>query len=515
MVRAGCRWASCLLVVLALGATAMAQPGFGERKKRAEPKDAPSAPAATPEPMPQADKSSVTPPPDWTDKDPERKPPSADAERGVYFAHKTADGLRYVWSLPKPFEKGKGYDLIVMLHPDGQDFRWGPANHPRLSDGPIFKPDCIVVSVDGIAADARRPGARFFEPSSENAVRFRDVILEFSRIFPTRGIYLYGQGEGGKFAAYFAVSFPALADGVLAHGSGIVDGSAAKNSVPMLFMHGAKDAVMPLQVSLDAAEQFTGLGHTSARVRILRGFNDFTSAVSAADMIDYLRAMRSDNPDIILERVRGMLKPKPPDELNYRPIPWFAGATAALKRITTDGVLEKPATAEQRTAAQALLDKIDAFGATLVTRAQELLTQADLKEPPLELVGGSWLGYLTALRDDFRGVPSVEALAEKYRFDKTTNEHMAKAQDLIDTWNTSASDVTRFEATVDALPACFLYEGLPVDMPGRMRASMRKADELELTQYDRDRYEYVTMYEQGWRDGWREYQKDVRRWRVE
>ncbi|MBY0310748.1 MAG: hypothetical protein K2W85_01620 [Phycisphaerales bacterium] len=513
MVWAGCRWASCLLAVVSLALPAVAQPGFGERKKPAEPKPAPEAPA--PMPGPDAKPQSVTAPPEWTDKDPERKPPSSDAEQGVYFAHKTADGLRYVWSLPKPFEKGKAYDLIVMLHPDGQDFRWGPANHPRLKDGPVFKPDCIIVSVDGIAADARRPGARYFEPSSENAVRFRDVMLEFSRVFPVRGMYVYGQGEGGKFAAYFACSFPALADGVLAHGSGMVDGSAAKNSVPMVFMHGAKDSNTSLQLSFDAAEQFTSLGHPAAHVRVLRGYNDFTSAVSAADMIDYLRAMRTESPDVILERVRSMLKPKPPDELNYRPIPWFAGATRALKRITTPEMLEKPATAEQKAAAQALLDKIDAFGGQLSTRAREMLASADLRQPPLELVGGAWLGYLTALRDDFRGVPSVDALAKEMDFDNATADHMAKAQDLIETWNTSASDTRRFEAAIDALPGCFLYEGLPVDMPGRMRASMRKADELELSTGDRDRYEFVTLYEQGWRDGWRDYQKDVRRWRVE
>lgn len=515
MIWAGCRWASCLLAVLSLAGPAVAQPGFGERKKPAEPKPATDSPTPTPETMPDPSASSVTPPPEWTDKDPERKAPSADAEPGVYFAHKNADGLRYVWSLPKPFEKGKGYDLIVMLHPDGQDFRWGPANHPRIKDGPVFKPDCIIVSIDGIAADARRPGARFFEPTSENAVRFRDVMLEFSRVFPVRGMYVYGQGEGGKFAAYFAVSFPALADGVLAHGSGIVDGSAAKNSVPIVFMHGAKDASTPLQQSLDAAEQFSGLGHPAAHVRVLRGFNDFTSAVSAADMIDYLRAMRSDNPDIILERVRAMLKPKPPDELNYRPIPWFAGAARALKRITTPEILEKPATAEQKAAAQALLDKIDAFGAQLAINAREMLKASGITQPPLELVGGPWLGYLTALRDDFAGVPSVDALAKEMDYDRATADHLAKAQDLIETWNTSASDSRRFEAAIDALPGCFLYEGLPVDLAGRMRASIRKADELELSVGDRDRYEFVTLYEQGWRDGWRDYQKDVRRWRVE
>ncbi len=513
MVLAACRWTASVLAVLLVSELAIAQPGFGERRRPIEPKAPPDAPA----PMPEPDRGteSVTAPPEWTDRDPERKAPSADAEPGVYFAHKTADGLRYVWSLPKPFEKGKAYDLIVMLHPDGQDFRWGPANHPRIKDLPAFKPDCIVISVDGIAADARRPGARFFEPSSENAVRFRDVMLEFGRLFPVRGMYLYGQGEGGKFAVYFAVNFPALADGVLAHGSGIVDGSATKNNVPMVFMHGAKDGITSLQVSFDAAEQFTALGHPSARVRVLRGFNDFTSAVSAADMIDYLRATRSQDPEIILERVRSMLRPKPPDELNYRPIPWFAGAAAALRRITVAGALDKPPTPEHTAQAQALLDRIDGFAAQLADRAREMLAAADLARPPLELVGGPWLGYVTALRDDFRGTPAVDALAEELRFDESSAEHMAAAQELIETWNTSASDQARFQAVADLLPSCFLYEGLPVDMPGRMRASMRKADELELTQSDRDRYEFVTLYELGWRDGWREYQRDIRRWRSE
>ena len=70
--------------------------------------------------------------------------------------------------------------------------------------------------------------------AAENCVRFRDVLLEFSRNLPVRSIFLYGQGGGGKFAAYFSVAFPALADGVLAHGTAIAENSAIKTTVLML-----------------------------------------------------------------------------------------------------------------------------------------------------------------------------------------------------------------------------------------------------------------------------------------
>src|SRR5690606_29815273 len=123
-------------------------------------------------------------------------------------------GLRYTWSLPPTFQKGKACDLVVLCHGTGLDYRWGHANHDPLT----FRTNDIIISPDGPSEGPN--GTRLFLGEPEDAIIFRDFLLEMSRVFPARGIFLYGHSQGGFFVAYFAGEWPAAAEGVVAHASG-------------------------------------------------------------------------------------------------------------------------------------------------------------------------------------------------------------------------------------------------------------------------------------------------------
>lgn len=510
------RWRVMMLVCVLSGgyaaARADAQPTFG-RPKETRPRE--SKPGEDPNRI-ESDPTMARVAEDWRDEDPERTAPSAEATPGIWYAWKTAESFRYGWSLPATYEKGQGYDLIVLLHPDGADFRWGIANHPRVErDTPpdrAFRVENLLVSVDGVTAGSRRPEQRKFECTPENAVKFRDVLLEFARTLPVRRMYLYGVGGGGRFAAYFSNMFPALADGVLDHGGGIADNAAVMSTVPIVFMHGAKDSMTPPARSVRAKDEYESAGHKGVRVRLLRGYNDFLNPVRASECLDYLQGMRADDADEAVDYAVRMLTAKPADEFDYRCPVWYAGAYEVLNRVVRGEGFENPPPESARARAAALIKRIDDEGAGHVARVRELMGPGDASS--LALDGGPWLGYLVALRDDFRGVKPVSEFMAEIGLDAVVARQEAAAAELATAWADAISDRQKFETAMALLPGCFLVETLPVDLGARLRACYRKADELELSSESRDRFEYLSLLERGQRDGLEEYQQVWERWRV-
>lgn len=521
------------LVALALVASlgvgvrpADAQPTFGPKKPPApkpddgkgQPGEKPAGPARVPRAPGTGAPGTSQIPEEWTTDDAPREAPSQDGKPGEWYCWKTTDGTRYAWSLPAKYEKGKAYDLIVLLHPAQMDFRWGPSNHMRGEEG--FRPDCVVVSVDGMSANPRRPDLRTFETTAENCVRFRDVLLEFSRVLPVRHIILYGQGGGGKFAAYFSSAFPALADGVLNHEGGMVDGGAVKSTVPMVFMHGAKDSITPLRTSVEAVKGYQEAGHKSVRLRVLREYNDFPNETCAGECVDYLRAMRTDNPAEVVAAAKRMLTPKGADEFGYRPTPWFAGAMGVLGRFgeatgTGVGKFEKEPDAEVKKEAEALIAKIEKEAEANVTNIRTLLKASGMEKGDLELDGGAWQGYLLAARDDFRGVKAMEALATELKLDEKIAAHTELAAEIWAVWSVSAQEGEKYAKAVELITKSYLCEGLPVDLLPRCRAIMKKADELEIDSESRNMYEFIQLWEQGWREGLEAYKMRLGEWDVE
>lgn len=488
------------------------QPTFGRPKPKNPPPERVDQPLGPDGPRP----ARIPPEQDWRDDDPPRLQPEPTADPGKVFLWKTDDGTRYAWSLPFDFDPNEPYDLVVLLHPARMDFRWGFSAHRREKTG--FRPNDVVVSIDGMGGDLRRPNQRFFTVSKEAAIRFRDIMLELSRVFGPRHLYLYGSGAapesgaGGTFALAFAAEFPALADGVLVHAASPAPDTVAASSTPIVFLQGAKDSFHPLRHSLDALAAYREEGHQSVRLRVLREYNDFPNPVRADECLHYLQAMAATEPADVLAHVERMLAPKLLDEFNYAAPVWYSSAYAALGRLLGSAAnpLNDVPEALAARAAQ-LQDAIDAEAQAHVDALRPLL-QTDTGAG-LALDGGPWLGYLLAFRDDFAGVPSAEALAATLGLDALITEHAARARDIIDAFDQgdAIAESELFARIVETLPHCYLFEALPIELVGWTRAAMRKADELGLAERHTRDYEYVQLWERGWRDGLSAYE---RRWRL-
>ena len=123
------------------------QPTFGPKKPREKPVEPegatrPDAGAPKPPTPPRPVNPGVTPPPEeWNQDDGERKEPSGDAKPGEWFCWKTADGLRYAWSLPAKYEKSTGYCVA------------GPCAGRSLESVPVHVVEGFVLLDDSVDAD--------------------------------------------------------------------------------------------------------------------------------------------------------------------------------------------------------------------------------------------------------------------------------------------------------------------------------------------------------------------------
>ena len=510
-------WVAAVGAAVSVHAAATAaQPTFGKPKARpAEKQDTPGerTPAAEDDVLGSTGNPSAPGWSEWRDTDPERGAPSADAEPGKPYAWKTREGIRYTWTLPTDFKKGEGYDLVVLCHPDRADFRWGIMNHPAPATAGErgFRPRDIVVGIDGTTAQERIPDSRSFDVEPGSVVQFRDLVLEVSRAFPVNRIYLYGSGGGGRFAQCFASSFPALADGVVAHGCGAISDCVKKGDMPLVLMHGAKDLITPLHVSFDAAREYADAEHENVRVRVLQAFNDFPNPVRASECIDWLKAMRSDDAAEVLAGARAMLTPKKPDEYEYRTAVWFGAAREALGRVVGEGERAiKDAPEEARAEAGALIEKIEAEGARHAAILKGKINPAGLAAQSLD--GGAWLGHLVAMREDFRGVKSVEEFAKAIGYDRLAREHEETAIGFTETWSPDGDAASQFEDGADVIQKCWLSQSLPLDFGARMRFWSRKAEEMKIPADALEKYEYVANWEKGWKDGLEAYEAEWRKW---
>lgn len=555
-----------LLMGAVLGASLeSAQPTFGRPKpdkKKSNPRqtdptpvmepgeDTPTAPAPDEpeEPLPIDEPSSsssfrfVASPEEWLETDPPRQAPAANLTPGETYAWRSSDGLRYSFTVPANYrpDDSAGYDVVIICHPRGDDFRWGAANHlsakaavDRGSARLAFRPNNFVVCVDGVGALPTRPKFRSFPSSPGAMVRFRDFVLELTRSLPARRFYLYGfgggdgedgDGAGGRFVLEFARQFPALADGVIAYGSGWSEDVTDRLNVPVVIMHGVKNGLVPLSSAMQLHSDYVELGSKLVRLRPLRAFNDYPNPVRVSECIDWLAGARTDSPAEALAAIEAMLTPKGGDEYDYVAPVWYAGAREILGRILDEQIPlageapfegNKAPSDEIKTRARAIVQQIDDAARAHIAALRTSLPDGKLAAD-LVLDGGPWLGHLIAARDDFRGVAPMEQLAESLKFDSVAAEHAAIGRDLVSEW-TTRTDEDNFALVVAMLPKCFFYEGLPVNMPSRMKAWRRKSQsgELALPADQIEGFENVTNWDDGVRKGLDEYQRIWRVWRFE
>jgi len=502
--------------LLLAAAPVVAQPSFGKPRPKpapSTPEVAPSAPAAEDALLHSTANPAAPGWKEWQDTDPQRLAPSSDAAPGTPFAWKTREGLRFTWTLPQNYKKGEAYDLVILCHPNRADFRWGTLNHPAPATAKdrAFRPGDIVVSIDGTTAADRNPDLRTFETTTNSIIQFRDLVLEISRTFPVNRIYLYGMGGGGTFVQCFASNFPALADGVVAHGCGASAECIKKGNTPLVLIHGAKDLMVPLYISFEARSAYLEADHKNVRLRILQSFNDFPNPVRASEGLDWVKAMRTDDPQQALDSIRAMLTPKRADEYEYRTVVWFGAARQALSRLIGEGEQPiKSVSAEIAAAAQSLIEKIEAEGEKHIAVLRPQINPAGLAETALD--GRPWLGHLIALREDFRGVHSVETFVSSIGYDDLLTAHDDVALGFAGSWTPDGDAKFAFEEAADVIQRCWLSQFLPMGIGPRMRFFARKADELKLAPDALEKFEYFQNWEKGWKDGLAAYESLWRKW---
>ncbi len=446
--------------------------------------------------------------------DPPRLAPDGKAETGKAWAWTSDGGLRYTWVLPKGYDdSARTYNLILICHGTGLDYRWGAANYKPGA----FRPGDIVVSMDG--PTEAEDGTHLFLGRPDDSMAFRDFLLEMSRAFAVGRIFLYGHSQGSFFVTYFAGVFPGLAEGVVAHASGVwtwTNTVGGIQDVPIVFMHGTKDPVVPYAQSIGARDYYAKKGHKMVGLRRLPGYNHWPNAVRASECLDFCIGMSSSDPAEVLACAAAMLKVKGPDEYEYECAPAYSLARQVLRRLVEDKPLGRieleDLTPESKAAAQALIDRIDAEGAKHVAALRKQI--AAPKDFVLD--GGGWLGYLVSLREDFRGVESVEAYIKEIGFDEEAARNAEAAKPLLEAWYGRGDEWTekaRFEAAAATLPHCFLYEPLPPDLAATMKKWHDNAKDLALSEESLERYENVELWQAAWKAGLEEYAAIWKHWK--
>lgn len=462
-------------------------------------------------------RAKTSPGADWGDNaaDPDQKNPSWDAKPGEWYAAKTDAGVRYVWSLPVEAERGKSYDVFISLHPAGENARWIIGSHADVNTEARFRPRDIVVGVDGLTATASSDEHRRFAVGPEPIMAMRDVALQMTRTLPGRRFYLYATADASDFALAFAARFPALADGVLVYRLDRAAEFGFKGTAPMVFMHGARDSRTPLARSLQARAAFEEKGHTGVRLRVLPSFNDYPNPVRASECLDWIVAVQADSASEVLDRVKRILTPKPADQFSYVAPVWFSGAYEALGRITgreTPGKW-KPASGisdEALAEATALERAIDAHAAKHVEELKKLVTAP---ESLAAMDGSPAPAWLWHAREDFRGVPAMEAYITELSYDATLAEHLSAAADLASRWDQTQDPLERVEALPEFLPGACLAPTLPFGMAGAFRIAAKQSEQ-GLPEDLNELNEAAANVDKTWNEGPRAYRDVWRQWRL-
>ncbi len=444
--------------------------------------------------------------------DPARLEPSLTAELAKAFAWTFQNRLRYTWVLPAGIKPGARRDLIIICHGTGLDYRWGSANYKPGQ----FRPSDIVLSVDGPSkAD---DGSRLFLGNEHDAEVFADFIVEVSKIFQTDRVYLYGHSQGSFFVCYFIGQHPELVDGAVAHASGVwtwTQYNADVARIPLAFMHGTNDPVVPYGQSVGGRDWYREQGHRAVQLRRLPGYNHWPNGDRASECLEWCIGMRTEDPARALAAAREMLRPKGTDEYGYEIAPWFSGARDVLRRLEGAGPRAFDAAALEKAGpgalaeAKALAQKIEAAGVAQVERLREQIKSRD----DLKLDGRPWLGHLLALREDFRGVDAVEAFLKELDFDQMAKEQDKASSEFQAIWWDRGTPAEKFAAATATLPRCFLLDTLPSGMGAQLEAWFKAAEANHLGPDAGRSYAAVAQWRSAMAEGLKEYREVWKAWK--
>jgi len=429
----------------------------------------------------------------------EPREPGAGATPHKVYETTSRGGLRYTWVVPAEPAPAGERALTILLHGTGLDYRWGHANHPAGK----FRPNDVVISVDGTSPAA--DGSRLFLGEKKDVDAFHELLVELRERFAVDRVFLYGHSQGGFFVAYYAGERPEDIAGVVAHASGAWSGSKTTGGVrdlPIVFLHGTADPVVPYTNSTGTRDHYRKQGLDLARLRRLPGYNHWPNSVRAGECLDWCAGMVAKDAAYAFSRAEELLRPKGKDSVEYQTAVDFAGAASILERFTAKSPrkLEKIPKAAA-SAAKALLAKVDAAGKEHRQKIQKGLRGG------LRLDGGAWLGHLLAVREDFRGVPSIEELCAALSFDERAAEHAAAARRALAPWYDDRPPAAIYSAAVEEIPNAFLSDAWPVGYAEKLVEWHAAAEANAIPAKDRARFAAVEAWRRGLEEGEKAYRE--------
>jgi predicted esterase len=436
----------------------------------------------------------------------EDKPPDGMAKPLKAYGWKSKNDLRFVWWLPKDYDPEKPRNMTVICHGTGLDFRWGYWNNRPG----IFRPDDIVVSVDGPTPDR---DSRLFMGEKKDADAFSAFLTEMRGAFAVDRVFLYGHSQGGFFVVYFAGEHPDQVAGVVAHASGAWNWSKTKGDVQKVavaFMHGSSDPVVPYIQSPGSRDAYAKAGFDRLYLRRLDRYEHWPNAVRATESLNWCQGMTAKTPAEALACALDILRVKKPDEYQWTTIVGFAGARDVLRRIEKKG----PAPFEdvpEDVAAQAAewVKKIEDAGAEHVAAIK-----AELKgKKNLKLEEGAWIGRLVPMREDYRGVDSVEAYLQEIGFDALAKGQEKAGLAIRAAWDPDKDPKKSYEAMVDNIGKAFLFDGIPPGTADKMKEWNAAAKKLKISAIEQKKYADYETWQKGWEDGLKAYEETWKKWK--
>lgn len=437
---------------------------------------------------------------------PDLDPAAGAGEPGTVYQWRAENGLRFTWLLPEGYSPEEPRDVTVILHGTGLDYRWGHWNHPTG----VFRPGDIVVSVDGPTKDG---DTRLFMGETADGKAISAFLKELRGEFPVDDLFLYGHSQGGFFAVWFAGEYPDEISGAVAHASGAWNWSKMGRDVkkvPLAFMHGTGDPVVPYRQSPASRDSYADKDFDLLHLRRMQGYNHWPNAVRANEVIGWCDGMATEDPEEALSEALEILRKKPADQYSYETTVGYAAARDVLRRLVGEGPrpFDDVDTSVERKA-KTWIKAVEAAGATHVSALKK---QVGSKKA-LRLAEGEWLGHLLAVREDFRGVDTVETYLDKIGYDAALKRQAKARGAILKAYYAQGDKAERYAQIVEQLADGFLYEGYPPDLVGTLRKwEPSGADRKALSKKARAGVEDLGVWESGLRDGQAAYAKLWKRW---
>lgn len=436
---------------------------------------------------------------------PERKP-DARAKAHEVYEWKTRGGLRYRWCLPKNYSPDRPVNLTVILHGSNLNRCWGFANNRPG----VFRPKDVVVSPDGTTPAAAEDRYNFLgEP--KDAAAMLTFLEEVRSQLSIKHTFLYGHSQGSFFAIYFAGEYPDEVAGVAGHASGAWSWSKTGRDVKKVaiaFMHGTADPVVPYSQSVGSRDHYAKLKFPMLHLRRLPGYNHWPNAVRANEVLAWCEGMTTADPRAAFAAAEASLAKKERDQYGFTTPVGYAGARDILRRFL--GGTVRPfdnAGPEQVSAARKLAERIEAEGA----RHANALRKHVANKKDLRLNHKPWLGHLISLREDFRGVDSVEDYMNEIGYDKALEKQRKSVSKILKAWYNEKDKDKIFRVVLRELPSAFLYEGYPPTFRKKM-VEWHKAQK-RLSKKDQKAWKQFRAWEQSWDRGLEAYRKIWKAWK--